>query len=77
MLMGATGAPGAVFDFLLMSLVKKVLERLTANGLAMSPEKCVWKTQDVEFLGYIIGKDGIKMSGKKWMRYWIGKRRSP
>jgi len=46
-------------------LVKEVLGRLQENGLAVSPEKCVWKVQEVEFLGYIIGRDGIKMSEGK------------
>jgi len=45
--------------------VKEVLKRLTTNGLAVSPEKCVWKAQEVEFLGYIIGKEGVKMSKDK------------
>jgi len=43
-------------------LVRKVLQRLTENGLAVSPEKCLWRLQEVEFLGYVIGRDGIKMS---------------
>jgi len=43
-------------------LVKEVLERLQVNGLAVSPEKCVWKTQEVECLGYDIGRNGIAMS---------------
>jgi len=46
-------------------LVKEVLERLHANGLANSPEKCVWNTQEVEFLGYVIGRNGIAMSRGK------------
>jgi len=46
-------------------LVKEVLERLQAHGLAVSPEKCVWKTQEVEFLGYVIGRNGIAMSQEK------------
>ena len=46
-------------------LVKEVLEGLRKNGLAVSPEKCVWRTEEVEFLGYIIGKEGIKMSKGK------------
>jgi len=46
-------------------LVKEVLERLQENGLAVSPEKCVWKTQEVEFLGYVIGRDRIKMAKEK------------
>jgi len=45
--------------------VREVLRRLQRNGLAVSPEKCVWKTQEVEFLGYIIGREGIKMSQEK------------
>jgi len=46
-------------------LVKEVLERLPTNGLAVSPEKCVWKTQEVEFLEYVIGRNGIAMSREK------------
>jgi len=45
--------------------VREVLRRLQRNGLAVSPEKCIWKTQEVEFLGYIIGREGIKMSQEK------------
>jgi len=37
--------------------VKEVLKRLQTNGLAISPEKCVWKVKEVEFLGYIIGRN--------------------
>jgi len=46
-------------------LVKEVLGRLQAHGLAVSPEKCVWKAQEVEFLGYVIGRNGITMSQEK------------
>jgi len=46
-------------------LVKEVLKKLQQNRLAVSPEKCVWKAKEVEFLGYIIGRDGIKMSTGK------------
>jgi len=46
-------------------MVREVLKRLQNNGLAVSPKKCVWKTQEVEFLGYIIGRNGIKMSDEK------------
>jgi len=45
--------------------VKEVLKRLQANGLAISLEKCVWKVKEVEFLGYIIGRNGIKMLEEK------------
>ena len=46
-------------------LVKEVLERLQHNGLAVSPGKCVWKAEEVEFLGYVIGRRGIRMSQEK------------
>jgi len=46
-------------------LVKEVLERLQTNRLVVSPEKCIWKTQEVEFLGYVIGRNGIAMSREK------------
>jgi len=46
-------------------LVKEVLGRLQRNGLAVSPEKCVWKAEEVEFLGYVIGRRGIRMSQEK------------
>jgi len=43
-------------------LVKEVLQRLQKNGLAVAPEKCVWRAQEVEFLGYVIGRNGIEMA---------------
>jgi len=46
-------------------LVKEVLQRLQKNGLAVSPEKCVWKAQEVEFLRYVIGRNRIKMAEEK------------
>jgi len=46
-------------------LVRGLLERLQQNGLAVSPEKCVWKAHEVEFLGYTIGRRGISMSRDK------------
>jgi len=36
-------------------LVKEILQRLQENSLALSLEKCIWRTQEVEFLGYVIG----------------------
>jgi len=45
--------------------VKEVLTRLQNNGLAISREKCVWKATEVAFLGYIIGRNGIRMSDDK------------
>jgi hypothetical protein len=42
-------------------LVKKVLKRLAENELVISPEKCTWSTEKVEFLGYILTPDGMEM----------------
>jgi hypothetical protein len=46
-------------------LVKEVLKRLEENGLVISPEKCVWVRNRVEFLGYIISEEGIEMAKDK------------
>jgi hypothetical protein len=46
-------------------LVKEVLKRLEENGLVISPEKCVWARNRVEFLGYIISEDRIEMAKDK------------
>jgi len=41
------------------NMVKEFLRRLQKNRLAVSPEKYIWRMQEVEFLGYIIGRNGI------------------
>jgi hypothetical protein len=46
-------------------LVKEVLKRLEENGLVISPEKCIWASNKVEFLGYIISEDRIEMAKDK------------
>jgi len=45
--------------------VKEVLKRLQNNGLAISSEKCMWKAAEVEFLGYVIGRNRIRMADDK------------
>jgi hypothetical protein len=53
-------------------IVMEVLKCLTANGLAISQDKCFWSTTKVDFLGYIILKDGIEMAQDKvqYIRDW-------
>jgi len=46
-------------------IVQEVHRRLRENKLAVSPDKCVWRQTEVEFLGYLIGREGIKMSQEK------------
>jgi hypothetical protein len=43
-------------------IVTKVLKCLAANGLAILQDKCFWSTNRVDFLGYVISKDGIEMA---------------
>jgi len=46
-------------------LVAEVVKRLEENDLYVKPEKCKWKVKEVEFLGVIIGPEGIKMEKEK------------
>ena len=46
-------------------LVAEVVKRLEENDLYVKPEKCKWKVREVEFLGVIIGPEGIKMEEGK------------
>ena len=45
--------------------VKDVLRCLRQAGLKLKPEKCEFNKPEVEFLGYIIGINGIKMDPSK------------
>ena len=46
-------------------LVAEVVKRLEENDLYVKPEKCKWKVREVEFLGVVIGLEGIKMEKEK------------
>ena len=46
-------------------LVAEVIKRLEENDLYVKPEKCKWKVREVEFLGVVIGPEGIKMEKEK------------
>ena len=45
--------------------VRKVLERLRDAGLFLKPNKCEFHTQEVEFLGFVIGTEGVRMDSAK------------
>jgi len=49
-------------------LVAEVIKRLEENNLYVKPEKCKWKVREVEFLGVVIGPEGIKMEKEKVKR---------
>jgi len=46
-------------------LVAEVIKRLEENDLYVKPEKCKWRVREVEFLGVVIGLEGIKMEKEK------------
>jgi hypothetical protein len=46
-------------------IVTEVLKHLTENGLAISQDKYFWSTTCVDFLGYVISKDGIEIAQDK------------
>ena len=46
-------------------LVVEVIKRLEENDLYMKLEKCKWKVREVDFLGVVIGPEGIKMEKEK------------
>src|SRR5437588_5767592 len=48
-----------------MELMWKVFQRLKDYQLAVNVKKAVFHTQEVEFLGYIVNTEGVKMSEKK------------
>jgi hypothetical protein len=46
-------------------LVKKVLKHLEEHDLFIKPEKCTFGVKEVEFLGIIVSRQGIKMDDSK------------
>ena len=46
-------------------LVEEILKRLEENGLYIKLEKCKWKVKEVDFLGVMLGPEGIKIEETK------------
>jgi len=46
-------------------IVWETMKQLQQHGLAVAADKCVWRAKEVEFLGYILSRDGIKMAQDK------------
>ena len=46
-------------------LVVEVIKKLEENDLYVKPEKYKWKVREVDFLGVVIGPEGIKMEKGK------------
>ena len=45
-----------------LELMKKVLNTLAAYGVKIKLEKCSWFSQEVEYLGHVVGVNGIRKS---------------
>jgi hypothetical protein len=45
--------------------IQTILKLLQQHLLLVDPDKCIWHQEEVEFLEYIIGKNGVKMSSEK------------
>ena len=48
-----------------VTLVKKVLQRLKENQLAVAAHKSIFHASEVEFLGYMVSQEGLRMSERK------------
>ena len=46
-------------------IIEEILRRLEGNDLYVKPEKCMQKVRKIEFLGVIIGPNGIEMEKEK------------
>ena len=45
--------------------VKEVLSRLRDNWLYASPTKCIFHQDKIEFLGFVLGSDSLRMDESK------------
>jgi hypothetical protein len=56
--------------------VKEVRKRLADNDLVISLEKCMWSSDTVEFLGYLITTDGRDMGEEiiEAIKEWQGQK---
>jgi hypothetical protein len=45
--------------------VEKVLKRLREHRFYVSPKKCVFMSTEMDFLGFIVGKDALRVDPKK------------
>jgi len=48
-----------------VELVRWVLKKLSENGLCVNIDKCIFHVPEVEFVGFQIGTQGVKISQKK------------
>ena len=49
----------------LEEITHEVLRRLRDNRLCIAPEKCEWAQHQIEFLGYMVSREGVEMTDEK------------
>jgi Reverse transcriptase (RNA-dependent DNA polymerase) len=49
-----------------MRHVEKLLQRLRHHNLLGSPNKCVFMSTEMEYIGFAVRKDGLKADPRKW-----------
>ena len=49
-------------------IVEEVSKRTEENDLYIKSEKCVWKVKEIDFLGLVMGAEGIKIQEEKVAR---------
>ena len=47
-----------------MGLVNRVLATLEDHGIKVKPTKCSWFSSEVEYLGHVVGSDGVRKCDK-------------
>ena len=45
--------------------VKKILSRLKDAGLCLKPSKCMFATEEIEYLGHTLTPEDVKPNSKK------------
>ena len=45
--------------------MKRVLDQLRKFGLYANLKKCAFKTESVEFLGFVVSTEGVKMDERR------------
>ena len=45
--------------------LERVLERLSSTGLKLKPKKCKVLQKEIQFLGYLVSKEGVKTDPEK------------
>ena len=45
--------------------IRKVLLQLKEAGLHLKPSKCMFATEEIEYLGHTLTPEGVKLNSKK------------